>query len=100
MPDLHKVKEGETVLAYVTRLKKLSASCEFPIAEDRIRDYVIEKVSSNRLRQVLGAGWCAYPPATTGNCSHRGGYGQEDEGLRTVRNYVCVSILERCRDCA
>ena len=45
------MEEGETVLRYVTRLRRLAVSCDFPNEADAIRDQVIEKVRSTRLRR-------------------------------------------------
>ena len=47
------MSEGESVMAYITRLRRLAASCEFPNEGDSIRDQVIEKIRSSRLRRKL-----------------------------------------------
>ena len=45
------MEEHDSVLAYVTRLKKLASTCAFVNAEERIRDQVIERVRNSRLRR-------------------------------------------------
>jgi hypothetical protein len=47
------MNEGETVASYVTRLRRLAVTCEFNDDDDMIRDQVIEKVKSDRLRKKL-----------------------------------------------
>ncbi|XP_067941079.1 uncharacterized protein [Watersipora subatra] len=47
------VNEGETITSYVTRLRRLAVTCEFEETENVIRDQVIEKCHSNRLRMKL-----------------------------------------------
>ena len=42
---------NETVQDYVTRLKYMSLSCEFPDKDERIRDQVVDKCNSNVMRR-------------------------------------------------
>ena len=44
-------RESETIEQYVTRLRQKAETCEFNDVEQQIRDQVIEKCSSNILRQ-------------------------------------------------
>ena len=46
-------ESGETIDRYVTRLKYLVKSCEYDNPDDRIRNQVVDKCSSNRLRRRL-----------------------------------------------
>ena len=53
------MEEGESVAMYVTRLKRLAASCNFHDVNDCVRDQVIDKVRSQYLRRKFleeGAG--------------------------------------------
>ena len=47
------MSEGEPMASYVTRLRRLAASCDFGDAEEAIRDQVIEKTRSQRHRRKL-----------------------------------------------
>ena len=46
-------KSDETISQYVTRLRTLSKSCEFPDVNDELVDQVIEKSHSKKLRKRL-----------------------------------------------
>ena len=46
-------ESGETIDHYVTRLKYLVKSCEYDNPDDMIRDQIVDKCSSNRLRRRL-----------------------------------------------
>lgn len=45
------MEDGESVALYVTRLKRLAASCDFHDADECVRDQVIDKVLSQYLRR-------------------------------------------------
>ena len=46
-------QNGETVDSYITRLRTLAKNCEFADSNEAIRDQIVEKCSSGRLRRRL-----------------------------------------------
>jgi hypothetical protein len=57
-------ESGESIESFVTRLRTLAKSCSFENLEDAIRDQVVEKCSSGKLRRRL----LREPELTLANC--------------------------------
>lgn len=46
-------RPDETIDTYLTALRELTKTCEFGLVEETIRDQIVEKCTSNSLRQKL-----------------------------------------------
>jgi hypothetical protein len=89
-------ESGESIESFVTRLRTLAKSCSFENLEEAIRDEVVEKCSSGKLRRRL----LREPELTLANCIQISKHFQVSERQASQMEMLMLSSASHSEDAA